>query len=98
MHQRGRWPLILTFIAPGLVLYTIFVLSSFAQGVQISFTNWTGFTPTLEYVGLDNYLRLLRDGAWWPAVSHNAALLTVITALPLGAAKLFAAPLTRAAG
>ena len=98
MHQRGRWPLILTFIAPGLVLYTIFVLSSFAQGVQISFTNWTGFTPTLEYVGLDNYLRLLRDGAWWRAVSHNAALLIVIPVLTLGAAMLFAALITRGGG
>ena len=25
MHLRGRWWLILTFITPGLVLYTVFV-------------------------------------------------------------------------
>lgn len=95
MHQRGRWPLIITFLAPGLILYTVFVLSSFAQGVQISFTNWTGFTPTLEYVGLDNYVRLFRDGAWWRAVSHNAVLLIVIPVLTLGLAMLFAALITR---
>ena len=84
MHLRGRWWLILTFITPGLVLYTVFVLSSFAQGVQISFTNWTGYTPTLEYVGLDNYVRMARDGAWWRAVSHNAVLLVIIPVVTLG--------------
>lgn len=95
MHQRGRWPLILTFTLPGLALYTVFVLSSFAQGVQISLTNWNGFTPTFDYIGLDNYLRLFRDGAWWRAVQHNAALLIIIPTLTLGLAMLFAATITR---
>ena len=95
MHLRGRWWLILTFITPGLVLYTVFVLSSFAQGVQISFTNWTGYTPTLEYVGLDNYVRMARDGAWWRAVSHNAVLLVIIPVVTLGLALLLATLITR---
>lgn len=95
MHQRGRWWLIITFITPGLALYTVFVLSSFAQGVQISFTNWTGFTPSLEYVGVDNYVRMARDSSWWRAVSHNAALLVVIPVVTLGLAMLFAALITR---
>lgn len=30
MHKRGQWRLIVTFTVPGLVLYTVFVLSSFA--------------------------------------------------------------------
>ena len=95
MHLRGRWWLILTFITPGLVLYSVFVLSSFAQGVQISFTNWTGFTPTLEYVGLDNYVRMARDEAWWRAVSHNAVLLVIIPVVTLGLALLLATLITR---
>lgn len=95
MHHRGRWPLIITFLAPGLLLYGVFVLSAFAQGIQISFTNWTGFTPTFDYSGLDNYIRLIGDSSWWRAVSHNAILLVVIPVLTLGLAMLFAALITR---
>lgn len=95
MHKRGQWRLIVTFTVPGLVLYTVFVLSSFAQGVQISFTDWTGFTPDLNYIGFDNYLRLVHDGSWWRSVLHNGILLVVIPVLTLGLAMLFASLITR---
>jgi raffinose/stachyose/melibiose transport system permease protein len=33
------------FVAPALVLYTLFFLLPFFQGLRISFTNWDGLTP-----------------------------------------------------
>ena len=65
------------------------------QGVQISFTNWTGFTPSFDYVGISNYVDLMQDAAWWHAVTNNLKLLFVIPVATLVPALLFASLLTR---
>lgn len=93
--RKGRIPFIVTFLAPALLLYVVFVLSPFAQGIQISFTNWTGFTPNFDYVGFQNYAALIRDSAWWNAVSNNVKLLFVIPIGTLVPALVFATLLTR---
>ncbi|MGD7705883.1 carbohydrate ABC transporter permease [Microlunatus sp. Y2014] len=95
MTRRGRWPLIITFLAPGLALYATFVLSSFAQGVQISFTDWTGLTPSFNYVGLSNYIDLVRDSEWWRALGNNVVLLIFVPVVTLGTALFLASMLAR---
>lgn len=95
MTTKGRWPLIITFMAPGLLLYGVFVLSSFVQGVQISLTDWTGLTPDFNYVGLANYTDLLRDGEWWRALRHNVILLIFVPVVTLSLALFLASMLAR---
>jgi len=95
MLTRGRWPLIITFLTPGLVLYGVFVLSSFAQGVQISLTDWSGLTPDFNYVGLRNYVGLLQDREWWRALQHNLILLVFIPVVTLSIALFLASMLAR---
>lgn len=95
MTRRGRWPLIITFLLPGLALYTVFVLASFVQGIQVSFTNWSGYTPNFDYVGLANYRDLLTDASWWQALTHNVILLVLVPVLTLGASLFLASMLTR---
>lgn len=43
---------------PASVLLAAVVLFPFISGVPISFTNWNGFSPRRDFVGLANYLRL----------------------------------------
>ncbi|WP_020574295.1 carbohydrate ABC transporter permease [Actinopolymorpha alba] len=93
--RKGRVPFIITFLAPPLLLYVVFVLSPFVQGIQISFTNWTGFTPNFDYVGFQNYTALIGDSAWWHAVTNNLKLLIVIPIVTLALALAFATLLTR---
>ena len=83
------------FLVPPLVLYAVFVLAAFAQGIQISFTDWTGLTPGFHYVGLDNYVSLVQDSDWWRALEHNPILLIVVPVITLTLALLFASRLTR---
>ncbi|GAA4954304.1 carbohydrate ABC transporter permease [Actinoplanes utahensis] len=66
---------IATFLVPPLLLYGIFVVSPYTQAFQISTTNWTGLSPTFEFVGLANFQRLLDDGYLWNALRHNGLLL-----------------------
>ena len=35
------------FVLPALLLYALFFLYPFAQGIRISFTNWDGLTPRI---------------------------------------------------
>ncbi|MGL4737947.1 MAG: carbohydrate ABC transporter permease [Cellulosilyticaceae bacterium] len=43
---------------PALVLFIVFVVYPFIDGIRISFTNWNGYSQSYKYVGLDNYKRL----------------------------------------
>ena len=45
------WLYFALFVLPALVLYGLFFLYPFAQGIRISFTNWDGLTPDNDWVG-----------------------------------------------
>jgi N-acetylglucosamine transport system permease protein len=75
---RGKRLFIAAFLIPPLLLYGIFVISPYAQAFQISGTDWGGLTPTFDYVGLDNFRRLLGDGVFWNALGHNGFLLLLL--------------------
>lgn len=76
--MRGKRLFIAAFLIPPLLLYGIFVISPYAQAFQISGTDWGGLTPTFDYVGLDNFRRLLGDGVFWNALGHNGFLLLLL--------------------
>jgi raffinose/stachyose/melibiose transport system permease protein len=43
------------FVIPGLVLYLYVVVIPTAQGIYLSFTNWSAFTTSQRFVGTRNY-------------------------------------------
>ncbi|MDX3104119.1 carbohydrate ABC transporter permease [Nonomuraea angiospora] len=43
------------FVIPGLVLYLYVVVLPTAQGIYLSFTNWSAFTTSQRFVGTRNY-------------------------------------------
>ena len=46
---------------PALVLFGIFIYYPIIQGIQISFTNWNGYSPHYSFVGLENYQYMFTD-------------------------------------
>ncbi|WP_442604399.1 carbohydrate ABC transporter permease [Paenibacillus sp. KN14-4R] len=46
---------------PALMLFGIFILYPFIKGIQISFTNWDGYSQDFKWIGIDNYQRMLTD-------------------------------------
>ncbi len=48
------------FLAPALILFSIFVIFPIFQSIWISFHKWDGFGP-MAWVGLKNYKTLLSD-------------------------------------
>jgi raffinose/stachyose/melibiose transport system permease protein len=64
---------------PALILFLVFVLIPFVYEFWISLHHWDGFGE-MKYIGLHNYLALLKDAQFYLALKHNLlyALGTVI--------------------
>lgn len=88
--RHGKYPLIISFLVPPLLLYGIFVLSPYAQAFQISTTDWLGFSADANFVGLDNFQALLHDDRVWNAIKNNAILLAVVPVVTIGLGLFFA--------
>lgn len=59
MKKRSR--IMNLFYVPAIILFVIFVIYPLIKGVQLSFTNWNGYSQTYKMVGLENYTRMLSD-------------------------------------
>jgi len=88
--RHGRYPFIVGFLAPGLILFAVFVISPFVQAFHYSLTDWTGVSPDFEYVGLANFERLLDDSVFTTALKNNALLLLVVPLFTVVLALFFA--------
>ena len=73
-----RVSFMLVFLGLPLALFAVFVVWPFAQAIYYSMTNWTGFTPDMSFVGLDNYQKLLHDDVFMKAVRNNVLLAIVV--------------------
>ena len=49
------------FYVPVLILFAVFTAYPLISGVQLSFTDWDGYTANKAFVGISNYLRLFSD-------------------------------------
>ena len=56
---RGR--AINLFYAPAVLVLIIFTLYPLISGFALSLTNWDGYNPDKTFVGLSNYVTMLKD-------------------------------------
>ena len=66
--RKISWPFV--FIAPFFIIYGIFNLFPILFSFYISLTKWQGFGP-MEFIGLDNYIALLQDKAFYRSVLNS---------------------------
>lgn len=69
----ARWVIIL----PALILFTVVMIAPVAVNFVYAFTDWDGFAPTFDFVGLDNFARILGDSAAIASV-RNTLVFTVV--------------------
>ncbi|MFE4851424.1 carbohydrate ABC transporter permease, partial [Streptomyces sp. NPDC056689] len=70
----------LAFLGVPLTIFVLFVLYPFAQAIFWAMTNWRGFSPDYEFVGLDNFTKMFQDDVFLKAL-RNIALLAVCVPL-----------------
>lgn len=72
----------LTFVAPGVLVYTCFVLAPILLSAGYSLTNASLFTRDTHFVGLDNYTALLTDRDFLKSLKVTTILTMIIVILP----------------
>ena len=74
--------------------YLMFVVSPFAQAAYFSLTSWTGFSPEIPFIGLDNYAKLLDDATFLKSVVNCIILAIVLPTVTVAIALTFASLVT----
>ncbi|MFB5662335.1 carbohydrate ABC transporter permease [Alteribacillus sp. HJP-4] len=69
--KRNKESSLWIMYVPALILVFTFVLYPFMNGVRISFTDWDGFSQTKNFVGIEQYTRMLTDPTTWLVVKNT---------------------------
>jgi multiple sugar transport system permease protein len=86
--RRRRRPLgprlwdLLTFAAPGGLIYVCFVLAPILISFGYSLTNYNPFNPPTTYVGLANYRQLFGDGEFLTSLRVTTILTLLVVIVP----------------
>lgn len=59
--QRKQTIILLAFVFPAILFYSVFVLAPSLGGIWYSLTDWNGLNPTYAMVGFSNYIEALTD-------------------------------------
>lgn len=70
------------FLFIPVVTFAIFVIYPIFQSIVLSFHRWDGISPTLTYVGLQNYQKLFANPRFWTAIANNAKWLVFSLLVP----------------
>lgn len=63
--------LIRIFLIPMLLFYIGFTIYPFLLNILYSFLNWNGITKTANFIGWENYRKLISNGIFWNAVKNS---------------------------
>jgi raffinose/stachyose/melibiose transport system permease protein len=80
-RRSNRFALLSTVaicLLPALILYLVFVLLPVVQAAYYSFYRWNGLDPLENFVGLNNYLRIITtDRVFLKAVTNNVTIVAL---------------------
>jgi len=63
--QRKQTIILLAFVFPAILFYSVFVLAPSLGGIWYSLTDWNGLNPTYARVGFSNYIEALTDDPYF---------------------------------
>jgi raffinose/stachyose/melibiose transport system permease protein len=67
----SRKSYVATFLLPALIVYAFTVLLPIGWSTVYSFYNWDGISP-MEFVGVDNYVKMFtQDDVFWEVFKNN---------------------------
>ncbi|MEA4929760.1 MAG: sugar ABC transporter permease [Candidatus Limiplasma sp.] len=67
------------FLAPGFLIYIIFMIVPVVMCFLYSFTNWDGISATYRMIGLKNFENLFRDASFYQAMQVTVIIMIVTT-------------------
>ncbi|MBF4632720.1 sugar ABC transporter permease [Clavibacter michiganensis subsp. phaseoli] len=93
--QKRRSRLVaLLFFLPAIAVNLLVIGGPAVAGIVYSFTDWNGISPP-QFLGLENWQRMLTDETFWAVMRNNAVYLFVLLTIPIGLGLVCAFLLTR---
>lgn len=71
------------FLLPALALFVTFVIYPILQSIYYSLFNWKGLGAATDFIGMDNYLSVLRDQVFLKAVGNGFLIAGMSLAIQL---------------
>jgi N-acetylglucosamine transport system permease protein len=71
------------FLGLPLAIFLVFVIYPFGQALWFAMTDWTGFSPTYNFVGLDNFTKLFHDDIFMHSLRNNVELAIVVPSVTI---------------
>src|SRR5665648_727354 len=62
---------------PAIIIFLAFVIFPVVMAAYYGFFRWNGIRPATHFVGLENYLLILRDGSFHDALRHNGFIVVL---------------------
>jgi raffinose/stachyose/melibiose transport system permease protein len=73
----GKWPVLILFLPPALLLFTIFVVLPMGEAAWYSFFNWNGYSIPTQWVGFKNFEAIFKNGAFRTALVNNGLIIVI---------------------
>lgn len=93
--RAGKWPVIVLFLPPAVMLFTLLVILPMGEAAWYSFYNWNGYGLPGKWVGWKNYELILKNGAFTTALRNNLLIIAVSLLVQLPLAMWLAMMVTR---
>jgi ABC-type sugar transport system permease subunit len=77
MKQKGRTAFIVSFLAPAVLLYAVFVVWPLIDSFYVALHRWRGVSAKRTFVGIENFQKLFEDDVFWKAIKNNFWMLAV---------------------
>lgn len=70
------------FLLPGVLLFLAVIVVPLLMNIGLSFTRWQGAVTPPEWIGLDNYERLLGDENFWASFRNIIFIIVAMAVVP----------------
>lgn len=90
---RQRKNFVLCALSIPVLLLIIFVVIPALDLIRMSFTNWNGYSPEMDFVKLENYITMFKNEDLWQSLKNNA-LYFILHSLMIPVELVFAVLLT----
>lgn len=83
--KHSKWPVLLLFLPPALMLFTVLVILPMGEAAWYSFYNWNGYGLPEQWVGWRNYQLIFRNSAFSQALINNGMIVvaSILIQIPL---------------
>ncbi|PKA42050.1 carbohydrate ABC transporter permease [Rhizobium sullae] len=78
---HDRWAVLLLFLPPALLLFTLFVIMPMGEAAWYSLYKWNGYGTPTEFIALRNFQVLFRNGAFTQALVNNGLIILISIAI-----------------